>query len=91
MQFQRRKVSVRYLNEYLNKLHPLVNANRRNRKKVIKKADKELITAICQEVSNILQDEMPINNTIKENLRKFRNLLHALCDENHTIEQKAEI
>ena len=49
MQFQRRKVSVRYLNEYLNKLHPLVNANRRNRKKVIKKADKELITAICQE------------------------------------------
>jgi len=89
MRFQKRNVSLNYLQNYMKKLEPLINAKKKDQKLIIK--NRNLINLVCQGVYNILHGTVPINKETKQKLKRFRSKLHALCDTNHTSKQKYKI
>ena len=89
MRFQKRNVSLNYLQNYMKKLEPLINAKKKDQKLIIK--NRNLINLVCQGVYNILHGTVPLNKETKQKLKRFRSKLHALCDTNHTSKQKYKI
>ena len=51
MRFQKRNVNLYYLQNYMKKLEPLINAKKKDRKLIIK--NRSLINLVCQGVYNI--------------------------------------
>ena len=84
MRFQKRNVSLEYLQSYLKKLEPLINARKKDRKLILK--NQNLINVVCQAVYNILHETVHINIETK-----LKSKLHALCDTNHSPKQKIKI
>lgn len=91
MQFKKRNVGIKYLENQMKILKPIIDAPRNHKIKLIKTANKKTITAICEAVSNILAGNIPINNEIKSKLKKYRKSLHSLCEKNHSIKKRKEI
>jgi len=89
MRFQTRNVDLKYLQNYINKLEPLLSAKKKDRKFLLK--NKKLINYVCQGVYNILNGQIPINKETQQKLIRFRSKLHALCSNDHSSEQKIKI
>ena len=60
----------------------------RYQKALINSADKSLISAICESALNLLQGNIPLNQDLKENLRKSKNLLRKLIEKTKLKEKK---
>ena len=64
MRFQKRNVSLNYLQNYMKKLEPLINAKKKDRQLIIK--NRSMINLVCQGVYNILHGTVSINKETKQ-------------------------
>ena len=55
-----------------------LEVDKKYQKLIIKNADKKLIQSICECVLNILKGNLPIKESDKQKLKKFRKPLHKL-------------
>ena len=89
MRFQKRNVGLKYLQKYIKKLEPLINAKKKDRLLILK--NQNLINEVCQGIYNILHGTLPINMETKQKLKRFRTKLHDLCSTEHSSKQKLKI
>ena len=89
MRFQKRNVSIKYLQKYIQKLEPLIKAKKKDRLLILK--NQNLINEVCQGIYNILHGTLPINMETKQKLKRFRAKLHDLCSTTHSTKQKLKI
>ena len=57
MRFQKRNVGLKYLQKYIKKLEPLINAKKKDRLLILK--NQNLINEVCQGIYNILHGTLP--------------------------------
>jgi hypothetical protein len=69
-------------------LKELSKKNSRYRNALLNKADRKLITAVCEVIHNTLEGNIPINSALKELLSNKRNLLRKLVQKNSIVYKK---
>jgi hypothetical protein len=69
-------------------LKELSKKNSRYRNALLNKADRKLITAVCEVIHNTLEGNIPINSALKELLSNKRNLLRKLVQKNSIAYKK---
>ena len=55
---------------------------------ILRKADKQVVKAICNAAFNITQGEIPLSRGQKRKFAKYRPLLQTLTTKEHTLQQK---
>jgi hypothetical protein len=74
----------------LDMLKILAKPNSRYRKTILAHADKNLVTAICQCIDNVLKGVIKIPDADKTRLKKFRMVLYELLEKS-SLKQKKKI
>lgn len=91
MQIKKTTTDASYIKQLLQLFKPLDNASKYKIKKLLQKADKNLVIKLCEVIYNILHGTIPINASDKKKLKKYRYHLHKLCKKNHSIKIKTKI
>ena len=63
-------------------------AQGRNISDIKKKADKKLVTCLCECVLNILRGNVPLTDRERNTLKRYRKTLRALIDKKVSLKQK---
>ena len=88
MRFQKSKVGKKFLEKQMKIMQSILDAPKNKRKELIKNADKNVISTLCESVSNILAGNIPITEEQKQKLKRHRKTLHYLCESKHSIENR---
>ena len=78
------------LRKHANMLRALHNASPKLKKVIIKEADKDLITALCDCANNVLKGNVPLSDKQKKCLRRHKRSLRILTQQN-TLARKKRI
>jgi hypothetical protein len=66
----------------------VISKSKKYRDAILHKADKELVAAICECVHNIIKGNLPIKRKDREQLLKFRKILHKLLQKRNFKQKK---
>jgi hypothetical protein len=66
----------------------VISKSKKYRDAILHKADKELVEAICECVHNIIKGNIPIKSTDRNQLLKFRKILHNLLEKKNFKQKK---
>jgi hypothetical protein len=64
-------------------LSELANPKSKYRTSILKKAQPQLVLAICESVYNILEGKLPLDKEKKESLMKYKHILRKLVQKNN--------
>ncbi len=64
-------------------LSELANPKSKYRTSILKKAQPELVLAICESVYNLLEGKLPLDKEKKDSLLKYKHILRKLVQKNN--------
>lgn len=81
-------MSHKLVQSQLEVLKLLAKPDSKYRKLILAKADRNLVQAICESIHNVLVGNIPVSDSDKQNLKRFRKTLHALLKKSSLASKK---
>ncbi len=82
---------TRTVENNLEVLKFLCKGDQKYTRKLLKHADKKLITCLCECVLNVLNGNVPLSKIEKERLKDHKTLLRKLCKKGGSFKKKKNI
>ncbi|XP_038076220.1 uncharacterized protein LOC119744384 [Patiria miniata] len=82
---------TRRLKDNIHALHILSKSSSKRRKAILKNADKELVTCLCECALNVLKGRVPLSPSQKKKLARHKAHLRALADKKSSHVKRKEL